>query len=200
MSSLQLPQSLERIKESLAKFSGVGEKSAMRMTLQLVNWPSEERKRFSDSLEELSHLKQCRECFVYSHNDLCTICADSKRVESKLICVVENVSDLLAIERCDQYRGIYHVLGGVLNPLLGIGPENLEIHSLINRVKKLHIENVILAINPSVEGDATCSYLNGLFEAPTVVERIGFGLPMGGSLEYVDAMTISKALENRRNF
>ena len=197
---IQLPKSLEMIKESFAKLPGIGEKSAIRLALQLVDWGVVEREQMANSLNDLNELKQCQECFVYSDDSLCQICSRSQRIKLKSICVVENINDLLAIERSEQYRGLYHVLGGVLNPLMGIGPEHLEIESLMKRVTRLGIENIILAINPSVEGDATCSYLKGQLGSHIVVERIGFGLPMGGSLEYVDALTISKAFENRRDF
>ena len=197
---IQLPKSLETVKESFARLSGIGEKSAMRLALQLVDWAPSERGQVANSLNDLSKLKRCQECFVYSDNNLCQICSSSKRIEFKSICVVENINDLLAIERSEQYYGLYHVLGGVLNPLMGVGTEHLEIESLVRRVARLGIESIILALNPSVEGDATCSYIKGRLGVQIIVERIGFGLPMGGSLEYVDAMTISKALENKRDF
>ena len=197
---IQLPKSLEIVKESFARLSGIGEKSAMRLALQFVDWGPGEREKVANSLNDLNKLKRCQECFVYSDNDTCEICTSFKRIELNSICVVENINDLLAIERSEQYYGLYHVLGGVLNPLMGVGPEHLEIESLTRRVARLGIDNIILAINPSVEGDATCSYIKGRFGPQVVVERIGFGLPMGGSLEYVDAMTISKAFENKRDF
>ena len=197
---IQLPKPLEMLKESFARFPGIGEKSAMRLALQLVEWAPEEREQVSEAIDNLNRLKQCRECFVYSDHDSCEICNNAKRVEFKTICVVENINDLLAIERSNQYGGLYHILGGVLNPLMGIGPEHLTIEPLTKRIKRLSTVNIILAINPSVEGDATCSYIKDQLSLDVIVERIGFGLPMGGSLEYVDAMTISKAFENRRNF
>lgn len=122
------------------------------------------------------------------------------RGETKVLCIVEGVTDLLAIEKSSQFKGRYHVLGGVLNPLLGIGPNELGINKLIDRIKRNEIEELVLAINPSVEGDATCSFIKELLPDGVKAERIGFGMPMGGSLEYLDTLTISKALENRTSF
>ena len=197
---MQLPQALEVLKESFTKFQGIGERSAMRFALQLIDWDLADREEMVRSLENLSQLKQCRECFVYSDHDICEICTSAGRIELKSICIVESINDLLAIERSEQYHGLYHILGGVLNPLMGIGPEHLGIEQLMERIDRIGIVNIILAVNPSLEGDATCSYIKGQLGHNIVVERIGVGLPMGGSLEYVDAMTISKAFENRRSF
>ena len=115
-----------------------------------------------------------------------------------MMCIVESISDCMAIEKSGQYRGVYHILGGVLNPLLGVGPDELSIDHLMKRIADEEIREIILAINPSVEGDATCSYIRQLVGSTIAVERIGFGIPMGGSLEYLDAMTIGKAIENRK--
>ena len=195
---IQLPEPLAVLKQSFSRFSGVGEKSALRMVLQVVEWTPLEVSQMVDSLHGLSRLGRCRQCCVYCDGEICSICASPQRGESQTLCVVENINDLLAIERSEHYHGRYHVLGGTLNPLRGVGPEQLELSSLVERAAK--VKNIILAINPSVEGDATCSYIKGELGSAVRVERIGMGLPMGGSLEYVDAMTISKALENRRDF
>jgi recombination protein RecR len=134
---------------------------------------------------------------MFSEGDICNICATDSRSSAKVLCVVENINDLMAIEKSNTFTGVYHILGGVLNPLSGIGPDQLKIDKLVERVKKLGVETVILAVNPSVEGDATCSYIKQLF-GDVNIERIGFGIPIGGSLEYLDPLTISKALENRK--
>jgi recombination protein RecR len=128
------------------------------------------------------------------------ICQDEFRESQKSLCIVETASDLMAIEKSGNFKGLYHILGGVLNPLLGIGPEELKLDELKHRIVAKEIQEVILAINPSVEGDATCSYLKMILPADVRVERIGFGVPIGGSLEYLDPMTITKALENRKRF
>ncbi len=137
---------------------------------------------------------------MFAESNFCAICEDSSRQSAKVICIVENVSDLMAIEKSGNFKGIYHILGGVLNPLLGVGPDELRMDELRSRIIEKEIEEVILAINPSVEGDATCSYFKTLLPESVRVERIGFGVPIGGSLEYLDPMTITKALENRKRF
>ena len=130
--------------------------------------------------------------------EVCAICSDSSRNTSGIICIVETISDCIAIEKSDEYRGMFHILGGVLNPLMGIGPDELNVDKLLARVKTENIEALILAINPSVEGDATCSYLKQVMPTTVKIDRIGFGIPMGGCLEHLDSMTINKALENRK--
>src|SRR5690606_21377912 len=129
-----------------------------------------------------------------------SICSNHYRHEAKVICVIENANDLMAIEKSGEFHGLYQILGGVLNPLAGIGPDQLNIDTLTKRVSENEIETVILALNPSVEGDATCAYIKHLLGEKTKVERIGFGVPIGGSLEFLDPMTIMKALENRKSF
>ena len=126
------------------------------------------------------------------------MCSDEFRKKEKLICVIEGFNDYMAIENSGQFEGQYHCLGGVLNPLLGVGPDDLEIESLVRRVKEEKIENIILAINPSLEGQATCAYLNEILSDHSKVERIGFGMPIGGSLEFLDAQTISTAIANKK--
>lgn len=165
--------------------------------MYLSNWSEQELKFFSHSIENLSKLKRCTDCGIFCDGSLCEICRSPERLIPKTICVVESFNDVLAVENSGIFYGLYHVLGGVLNPLLGIGPDELNIYRLINRIKKLGVENVILAINPSVEGDATCSYIKAQLEGGARVERIGLGIPVGGSLEYLDSLTIAKALENR---
>ena len=137
---------------------------------------------------------------MFADEDLCSICADESRQGSGSLCVVENASDLMAIEKSGNFHGVYHILGGVLNPLLGVGPDELRLDDLAEKIKTKLTQEVILAVNPSVEGDATCSYIKSILADSVQVERIGFGVPIGGSLEYLDPMTITKALENRKRF
>ena len=195
---MQLPEKLENIVGNLSKFPGVGEKTALRQALNLTKWTDVELQEFAKAIEDLTKLRKCNDCGMFCDEKCCHICIDSRRYESKTLCVVENITDCLAIENSGQYSGQYHVLGGVLNPLIGIGPDELQIDKFFSRVKIKGYTNIILAINPSVEGDATCSYINQNLSREVQVDRIGFGIPMGGSLEYVDSMTITKALENRR--
>jgi recombination protein RecR len=195
---LELPSSLKNVAEHLRKIPGVGEKTAMKQSLILTKWDHTEIEAFGKAISELTQLSHCDACGMFSEEPICSICQESKRLESGLICVVEDISDYMAIESSGQFEGLYHILGGVLNPLLGVGPDQLRINQLLERVKDNNISDVVLAINPSVEGDATSSYIRQILPDNVNVERIGFGMPMGGSLEHLDAMTISKALENRR--
>lgn len=194
----KLPSQIENAVKAFSKLPGVGEKTAFRQIMAVVKWDTSQIEELASALSNLTEIKYCLECGLFAEEDICNICASEKRKNANTICVVENISDLLAIEKSNEYQGLYHILGGVLNPLLGIGPEQLRIDQLIERVKTLNIQTIILAINPSVEGDATCAYIKQKLGANVSVERIGFGVPIGGSLEYLDPLTISKALENRR--
>lgn len=197
-----IPEDIKKVIEFFSKLPGVGEKTALRQTLVLTHWDQKRICEFGESLKKLAQIKKCVECgmFAESDSDLCSICADEQRGLTKSLCVVENITDCMAIEKSGSYHGLFHVLGGVLNPLMGIGPDELGLDKLNERVQDKKIENVILAINPSVEGDATCNYLKQIFPSTTKIERIGFGIPMGGNLEYLDSLTILKALENRKSF
>jgi len=197
---MELPESLTNSIEQLKRLPGVGEKSAIRYALDILRWQAGDVEQFATSIAQLSQIKKCQRCNMYSDEDICSICTNVKRREAKILCVVETISDLIAIEKSNNFFGSYFVLNGVLNPLMGVGPEELKLEKLVSIIKSENIENVILAINPSVEGDATCSYLNSLLPSTVNVERIGFVIPMGGSLEYLDSLTIKKALENRRKF
>lgn len=197
---IQLPEVIKDAVEALTRLPGVGEKTAFRMVMNMTNWKASELISVGSSLASLQHLKLCRECGMFADEDLCSICLDESRQNHKTLCVVENASDLMAIEKSGHFKGVYHILGGVLNPLLGVGPEELKLDELREKILSKEIGEVILAVNPSVEGDATCSYLKTLLPDSIQVERIGFGVPIGGSLEYLDPMTITKALENRKRF
>ena len=197
---IQLPEVIKNAVDALTKLPGVGEKTAFRMVMSMTNWKATELKVVGDSLTNLKDLKLCQDCGMFADENMCSICADEARAFSRTLCVVENASDLMAIEKSGNFRGVYHILGGVLNPLLGVGPDELRMDELRDRIVQKEIEEVILAINPSVEGDATCSYFKTLLPDSIKVERIGFGVPIGGSLEYLDPMTITKALENRKRF
>ena len=195
---MKLPEKLNDAIQSFSKLPGIGGKSAQRNILYLRNLNPSEIIHFADAISGLKDLMRCKFCGIFSDAEICHICSDPKRSESKTICVVEQITDCLAIESSGHFKGLYHVLGGVLNPLLGIGPDDLSIEKLKDRVIKLEIFELILAINPSVEGDVTCSYINDELNEITKVERIGFGIPMGGNLEYLDPLTISKALDNKK--
>ncbi len=197
---IQLPEVINNAIEALTRLPGVGEKTAFRMVMSMTHWKPQELLSVGSSLIALRDLKLCEECGMFSEGDLCSVCEDEYRQSAKAMCIVENASDLMAIEKSGNFKGVYHILGGVLNPLLGIGPDELRMEELKNRIIEKNIQEIILAINPSVEGDATCSYFKSLIPESIRVERIGFGVPIGGSLEYLDPLTITKALENRKRF
>ena len=197
---IQLPEVIKNAVEALTRLPGVGEKTAFRMVMNMTNWKSMELESVGAAIANLQHLTLCEECGMFADGSVCSICADDNRKSMRNICVVENASDLMAIEKSGHFRGTFHILGGVLNPLLGIGPDELRMDELKERIVRNEIQEVILAINPSVEGDATCAYFKSILPETVQVERIGFGVPIGGSLEYLDPMTITKALENRKRF
>ncbi len=194
---MKLPERITNLVDAFSKVPGIGEKSALRHVLSLAKWTGDELAVFASALTELASLKKCQQCGVFADETICDVCSDVHRKSSTEICVVESITDYMAIERSGQYRGLYHVLGGVLNPLLGIGPAELNIDKLKKRVVELGVTSIVLAIGPSVEGDATCSYIKSVLPDNVSVDRIGFGIPMGGNLDYLDTMTISKALENK---
>jgi recombination protein RecR len=195
---LELPSTLIKVVEQFSKLQGIGEKTALRHVLSVTKWNTGDVHAFANALDSLANLKKCEDCGMFADDVFCEVCKSSDRENTKTLCVVESITDCLAIERSGQFGGLYHILGGTLNPLIGIGPEELGVHKILQRVKDKGIGEVILALNPSVEGDATCSYLREVLPEQIVVDRIGFGIPIGGSLEFLDSMTISKALENRR--
>lgn len=197
---IQLPEVIKNAVEALTKLPSVGEKTAFRMVMNMTSWKATELESVGRALIALKNLELCQDCGMFAEDKFCSVCSDESRQYVKSICVVENAMDLMAIEKSGHFRGLYHILGGVLNPLLGIGPDELRMDELKSRIIEKDIEEVILAINPSVEGDATCSYFKTLLPDNIRVERIGFGVPIGGSLEYLDPMTITKALENRKRF
>ena len=185
--------------EALQRLPGVGPKTAQRMTFFLLKRPLDEVRELSESLLAVKErIVSCSTCFNVTDQDPCRICADPTR-DRKLLCVVEEPNDLLAMERTGEYRGHYHVLMGALSPLEGIGPDDLKVRELLLRLEADSATEVILATNPNVEGEATALYLAKLLRPLTVrVTRIARGLPVGGDLEYADQVTLTKALEGRR--
>lgn len=197
---MKYPEAIENLVTSFSRLPGVGEKTALRQALNIMNWDKEFIFEFAHSLKNLANIQFCQECGLFSDDKICEICLSEKRKATKVICVVEGITDLMAIEKSNQFNGQYHILGGVLNPLMGVGPDKLRIEKLKERVYQNGVTTLIMAINPSVEGDATCSYIRQELNDDSIsIERIGFGMPMGGSLEYLDPLTISKALENRKS-
>lgn len=196
---MELPEKLLKVVKQFSRLPGVGEKTALRQSLIMTKWNKADLVEFANALKGLAELNHCEKCGMFCDERLCKICMDSVRSHSKTLCVVESVTDCLAIERSGHFKGKFHILFGVLNPLLGIGPDELKLDYLVERIKNESVDEVILAVNPSVEGDATCAYIKQSLPNEVRVDRIGFGIPMGGSLEFVDSLTITKALENRRH-
>jgi len=177
---------------------GIGPRTAQRLALHLLRQPEEQVRVFADALlTARSQVGQCRSCFHLSAETECEICRDQERSNGQ-ICVVADSRDLLAMERTREYKGRYHVLGGVISPMDGIGPELLQIQPLVERVDGENTSEVILALTPSVEGDTTSLYLARLLKPFTTVTRIAYGLPVGSELEYADQVTLVRAFEGRR--
>ena len=187
--------------EHLKKLPGIGEKSAARLAFHILKSERDKIEGLSRALLEVKDkISLCRICFNITDQDPCAICADPRR-ESALVCVVEEPADLLAIERTGQFRGKYHVLHGVLSPLDGIGPEDIRIEELVQRVKRQQVTEVILALNPSTEGETTSIYIAKILQHLGIkITRIAYGIPMGGDLKYTDDMTLMRAIESRRDF
>lgn len=189
---------LARLIEQLQRLPGIGPKSAQRLALHLLKRPESEIQALAQALlEAKQQVGVCGVCFHLSADPVCDICRTPSR-DDHLICVVADSRDVIAIEKTREYRGKYHVLGGLISPMDGIGPEQLQITPLIQRASQERVLEVILAINPSIEGETTTLYLGQLLKPFAKVTRIAFGLPVGGDLEYADEMTLAKALEGRR--
>lgn len=189
---------MARLIEQLQRLPGVGPKTAQRLALHILKRPEADVQALAQALlEAKQQVGFCSVCFHLSAEPVCEICRDPNR-EQQTICVVSDSRDVIALERTREYRGKYHVLGGLISPMDGIGPDQLYITQLVRRVSKQDIKEVILAINPSVEGETTTLYIGQLLKPFTKVTRIAFGLPMGGDLEYADEVTLARALEGRR--
>nr|WP_198007718.1 recombination mediator RecR [Dactylococcopsis salina] len=190
---------LARLIERLQSLPGVGPKTAQRLAFHILKRPETEVEALATALVEAKkQIGLCQVCFHLTADSVCEICRNPNRDES-MICVVPDSRDVIALEKTREYSGKYHVLGGVISPMDGIGPEQLHIQPLVERVSKEKVKEVILAISPSVEGDTTTLYLGQLLKPFTRVTRIAFGLPMGGDLEYADEVTLARALEGRRD-
>ena len=189
---------LAHLIDQFEQLPGIGPRTAQRLALYLLRQPEETTKAFANALiSAREQVGQCQTCFHLSAEPECDICKNSARNKS-LLCVVADSRDLLALERTREYKGVYHVLGGLISPMDGIGPELLQISSLVNRVDSDEIKEVILALTPSVEGDTTSLYLARLLRPFTKVSRIAYGLPVGSELEYADEVTLTRALEGRQ--
>ena len=189
-----------RLIQELSKLPGIGEKTAERLAFHLLAQPKSEAMLLANAVRDLiEQVKSCTKCYNISEVDLCDVCSDSKR-DAGLICVVEQTRDLWAIERTGEFRGAYHVLHGHLSPLDGVGPENLTIPGLLDRVRNGGVREVILATNPTTEGDATAFYIQKAIGAASRVTRIARGISAGSTLEYSDRTVVGDALSGRREF
>ena len=193
------PKTLTKLIEEFKKLPGVGNKTAERYALFVLDLSTESVESFSNQLKSTKQsIKHCKSCGNYTEEDLCDISRDPKR-EQSIICVVSNPKDILAIEKTGQYTGLYHVLGGLISPINGVMPEDLTIEELIERTKK-DVTEVVLALNPTMEGETTSYYIAKKLQDIVEVSVLAQGLPMGGHLEYVDEMTLTRSLKNRKKF
>ena len=191
--------SIEKLIESFEKLPSIGHKTATRLAFHMLDLGEQETNDFISSIVNAKKsLKYCSNCYNISDTDPCPICASPKR-DNSLICVVEDVKDIIAMEKTHEFKGVYHVLHGSISPMDGIGPDDIKIKELLNRISQNKISEIILATNPRVEGEATAMYLSKLIKPMGIkVTRIAHGIPVGGDLEYTDEITLIKALEGRR--
>jgi recombination protein RecR len=198
MSKGAYPAALRRVIAALAKWPGVGEKTAARMAMHLLRAPRAEVQELAQALLELKEkIRLCGRCYAFADAELCPLCADDERRTGQIL-VVADPGDLLALEKVGWFKGQYHVLGGLLSPLEGVGPDDLRVRELLQRVQAEDIQEVILALNPSMEGEATTTYLGQELKPLNVkVTRIAYGLPMGGDIKYTDQQTLKEALRHR---
>ena len=190
---------LDILTDRLHRLPGIGRKTAQRLALFILRQDEEHVSALADALIRVKRdIHFCRQCYNITEQELCRICRDTRR-DQKTICVVEDVVDIFAIEKSNEYRGLYHVLGGVISPLSGVSPADLKISELVTRVENSDIEEILLAINPSTEGEATMIYLSKLLKTSAIrVTRIASGIPIGSHLEYIDDATIGRAIQSRR--
>lgn len=197
MSELILP--IEILAEQFRRLPGVGKKTAVKYAFKIIDMPQDMADEFVAAiLNARTGVVRCSKCHNYSEGELCPICESNER-DSSVICVVEDPKSIMAFERAGSYTGLYHVLGGVISPIKGIGPDKLHISELLKRVKEGEVAEVIIATNPTLEGETTAMYISGLLKEYGVkISRLAYGIPAGGDLEYTDELTLSRAIEGRR--
>jgi recombination protein RecR len=190
--------SVDNLVAQLSRLPGVGTRTAQRLAFHLLSVPADEANALGAAIQDVkARVRFCRECGNLTEAELCDICEDARRDHS-LVCVVEQPADLLSVERTAEYRGLYHVLGGSLSPLDGVEPEHLRIDELLRRVERNGVQEVVLATNPNMTGEATAAYLADRLRGRVRVTRLASGLPVGGDLEYADEVTLGRALAGRR--
>ena len=190
---------LAKLIEQFGRLPGIGKKSAQRLAFYMLNLPREKAQEFADTiLYAYDHIKKCPRCQNLTEGEICSICADDRRDDS-LLCVVESPQDVMAIEKTREYHGKYHVLHGLISPMDNIGPDQLYVKELLATIGEGRVKEVIMATDPTVEGEATAMYLSRLLKPMGVkVTRLAFGIPVGGNLEYADEVTLYRALQGRR--
>lgn len=190
---------LEQAVNEFSKLPGIGKKTALRLVLHLVKRPKEEVSFFSETISKMrSEIRFCSKCHNISDHEICNICNSPSRKKA-LVCVVETIRDVIAIESTQQFNGLYHVLGGVISPLDGVGPDQLTIDSLLNRLKTDEVEELIFALSPNIQGDTTLYYISKkLKESSVKITTISRGIAFGGELEYADEMTLARSIQNRQ--
>jgi recombination protein RecR len=192
------PASVENLVAQLSRLPGVGTRTAQRLAFHLLRVPRDEAIALASAIQNVKErVRFCRECGNWTEEELCTICSDARR-DHTLICVVEQPADLLSIERTAEFRGLYHVLGGALSPIDGVEPSDLRIDELLERVQRNGVEEVVIATNPTMTGEATAAYLADRLRDRARVTRLASGLPVGSDLEYADEVTLGRALSGRR--
>jgi len=193
-----LSPAVDNLVAQLTRLPGIGSRTAHRLAFHLLQVPKQEALALAAAIQDVKErVRFCRECGNLTEEDVCAICLDARRDHST-ICVVEQPADLLSVERTAEYRGLYHVLGGSLSPLDGVDPENLRIDELLHRVERNGVQEVVLATNPNMTGEATAAYLADRLRGRVKVTRLASGLPVGGDLEYADEVTLGRALTGRR--
>lgn len=202
---MRIAKAVNNLIEAFERLPGIGPKSAQRLTYYLLHVPQSELDKFSDALKLLkSKTKECHICHNIAEADPCDICEDTNR-NKDIVCVVAQPLDVLAMEKSGQFKGVYHVLHGVIDPLHNIGPDEIKIHELISRLRQGFGEprEIVLALNPNMESEATCLYIKRLIansQLPIAVTRLAYGLPVGADIEYADEVTLSRAMEGRREY
>lgn len=192
------PKTLENLIANYKKLPGIGEKNAERLALATLNFTDEEVKEFQNTLGLLANIHSCAICGNLTEDEVCSVCLDNSR-NKNLICVTEDYKSVFSFEKAGNFHGVYHVLGGLISPMDNIGPENINISSLVKRVEALENPELILALKSTLEGETTTLYLKKIFEnKDVVISRLSYGIPMGAEIDYLDIITLDKALEDRK--
>lgn len=192
------PESLEKLINYYKKLPGIGEKNAERMALSTLNFNEEDIDKFSNAVKNIRNIKKCSICGHLTEDDICNICKDEAR-NHNLICVIEDYKSVFSFEKVGNFNGVYHVLNGLISPVDNIGPDNINLASLIKRVDELENPELILALKSTIEGETTTLYIKKIFEKKNVkISRLSYGIPMGAEIDYLDIITLDKALEDRK--